>query len=244
MNSENFLFYQDRIVNFFTEYDTIHFGGWERNTQNLREKKQETLELSKFSVKNIEKKLTSFLTALQVFNLTHPDQPAALVRKPIFVTVTLSGKTEMTHQEIKRLMLQRFLETCRYNYSTKEHFWKAELQKNGNIHFHIITDHYINKYEIQKQWNVLQKKYGITEKYFKEHHTHNPPSTHVRAIADMEKSVRYVLKYVTKDESNGTIKGNVYRFSRRGQAPGHDTGRHFLLRARHRMPDQRRELCQ
>ncbi len=33
-------------------------------------------------------------------------------------------------------MLNRFLEKIRYQYNVKSYLWKAESQKNGNIHFH------------------------------------------------------------------------------------------------------------
>jgi len=207
-------FYENRIVEYFADYERNHLP---RNLTNL--KGLETLEkrpgyLSKYAQKNIETKLTPWLTSIKIYNHTHPEIHPRLRRRPIFVTLTLSQSTTLTHQQIKRQLLQQFLKTMRYREGVQETFWKAELQKNGNLHFHLVLDHYIKKKIIQKTWNSLQRKHGLTENYEKRFNKKEPPSTHVRIIQDMHHAIGYVMKYVSKNENKEPIKGNIYRFSK------------------------------
>ncbi len=44
-------------------------------------------------------------------------------------------------------------------YEGINYIWKAEMQKNENIHYHILTDAKINWKVIRKNWNQIQKIY-------------------------------------------------------------------------------------
>lgn len=47
--------------------------------------------------------------------------------------------------------------------------WKAELQKNGNIHFHLTTDIFIHYMLIRREWNNAISKLGYIERYAQTH---------------------------------------------------------------------------
>ena len=212
--SSMYRFYENRIVEYFDDYENFHKAKNLSNYTGLQDFDKRPGYLSKFAKKNIETRLTPWLTSIKIYNQLHPEISNRKKRKPIFVTLTLSQKTNLTHQEIKRQLLQKFLERMMYSQKVQETFWKAELQKNGNLHFHLVLDHYINKITIQKSWNSIQRKHGLTEEYEKKFHKKEPPSTHVRSIQNMEKSIRYVMKYVSKNSAGKKINGNIYRFSK------------------------------
>lgn len=65
------------------------------------------------------------------------------LRKIVFLTLTLPCKQNHTDKEIKRECLNRFLIDICKNCDIKVWMWVAELQKNGNIHFHLLIDNYI-----------------------------------------------------------------------------------------------------
>lgn len=213
-NSVLYRFYENRIIEYFDDYER---HGKARNLTDysgLRTANKRPGYLSKSAQKSIETKLTPWLTCIKIYNHLHPDLRPRLRRRPIFVTLTLSQKTDLTHQEIKRQLLQQFIKTIRYNEPVKEFFWKAELQKNGNLHFHLVFDHYIDKKTIQHTWNSLQRKKGLTQEYERKYHKTEPPSTHVKSIQDMDRAISYVMKYVSKNENKEPIQGNIYRFSK------------------------------
>lgn len=82
-----------------------------------------------------------------------------------FVTLTLPSKQMHDDKFIKRNLLNRFLITAERNFSVKNYFWRAEAQENGNIHFHILIDTYINWRQLRDTWNQICKDFGYIEAY-------------------------------------------------------------------------------
>lgn len=67
--------------------------------------------------------------------------------------------------------------------------WVAELQKNGNIHFHVLLNHRFPLEYYRRRWKV--------------------GNIDVQYINDNNHAVNYMRKYMTK-EDNAIIKGNRY----------------------------------
>ena len=83
----------------------------------------------------------------------------------VFVTLTLPSTQIHSDNEIKRTILNSFLiELTRYH-NVKNYLWRAEKQKNGNIHFHLIIDKFILFNELRKRWNRICNKLGYVDKY-------------------------------------------------------------------------------
>lgn len=82
-----------------------------------------------------------------------------------FITLTLPAKQMHDDKEIKAVLLNQFLVEMRKVYKVQNYVWKAELQKNGNIHFHIITDRYIDYQALRRRWNRLLNKLGYVDRY-------------------------------------------------------------------------------
>ena len=55
-----------------------------------------------------------------------------------FITLTLSSK--WLKNENYEGYVKKFIQTVRYKVGGFNYVWKSELQKNGNIHYHILTD--------------------------------------------------------------------------------------------------------
>lgn len=64
-------------------------------------------------------------------------------RKLVFLTITLPTKQVHTDNEIKRKCLNSYMITLLRKCDIRVWLWVAELQKNGNIHFHILVDNFI-----------------------------------------------------------------------------------------------------
>lgn len=43
--------------------------------------------------------------------------------------------------------------------------WRLEFQANGNVHYHIATDTYIDYFFAQKSWNAILSKHGYIQSY-------------------------------------------------------------------------------
>lgn len=86
-----------------------------------------------------------------------------------FITLTLSGKQEHPTAEITEKLFNQFLVEIRKIYKIENYVWRLEFQKNGNVHYHIVTDTYTDFHIVLKIWNRIQAKLGYVAKYTKKH---------------------------------------------------------------------------
>lgn len=85
--------------------------------------------------------------------------------KVSFVTLTLASKQIHSDNEIKAELLNQFFVEARKKWGVDKYVWRAEKQKNGNIHFHIIVDKFIPHYRLRAVWNRIQNKLGYVDRY-------------------------------------------------------------------------------
>jgi len=82
-----------------------------------------------------------------------------------FITLTLPSKQLHSDKEIKEKCLNQFLVELRKNYGLNNYLWKAELQGNANVHFHLITDKYMDFQALRRRWNRCINKLGYVDQY-------------------------------------------------------------------------------
>jgi len=85
--------------------------------------------------------------------------------KIAFITLTLPSAQKHSDNEIKRKCLASFLTEIERYHKVKNYVWRAELQKNGNIHFHILIDKFIHWNEVRNRWNRIINKLGYVTRY-------------------------------------------------------------------------------
>ena len=85
--------------------------------------------------------------------------------KIAFITLTLPSKQIHSDNEIKRTCLNSFIIELQKYEKVKNFIWRAELQRNGNIHFHIILDKFIPWNVIRNRWNRIVNKLGYVDRY-------------------------------------------------------------------------------
>lgn len=83
--------------------------------------------------------------------------------KASFVTLTLPSTQIHSDTEIKKI-LNNFLSTLRFH-GLKNYVWKMELQRNGNVHFHLVIDKFFHYYYLQALWNKNIEKLGYVSNY-------------------------------------------------------------------------------
>ena len=81
------------------------------------------------------------------------------------LTLTLPSEQKHTDNEIKHKALNNFFTQMRSKYELQNYLWKAEKQKNGNIHFHIVIDKYVEHSAIRSIWNKILDNLGYIESY-------------------------------------------------------------------------------
>jgi len=144
--------------------------------------------------------------------IINPSTGKAMSFKFNFITLTIySTDRNITGKEAHKQCLEPFLQWMRRVQKVKLYIWKAELQKRGQIHYHITTNKYIDKDDIRNKWNQLQRDAGYLDTFYKKYGRWNAPSTHVKKVRHVRDMASYLTKEIAKTMQNGTsIGGKVW----------------------------------
>ncbi len=122
-----------------------------------------------------------------------------VVFRVAFLTLTLPSKQIHSDAEIINKCLNSFLiELTRYH-CVKNYVWRAELQKNGNIHFHILLDKFVGWYDARNRWNRIINKLGYVDRFHEKHGHRTPNSTDIHSTRKIKNLKAYLTKYMSKD---------------------------------------------
>jgi hypothetical protein len=121
--------------------------------------------LSGKSRSKIRSLLSRWNYSIEEYNQSESRLSSRFQRKFGFLTLTLPSQQIESHKDVKRNHLNKFLIWLTRSYPTCSYFWKGELQKNGNIHFHILLDQFIPWREIRSQWNKILEVAGYVSAF-------------------------------------------------------------------------------
>lgn len=128
-----------------------------------------------------------------------------------FITLTIPGKERhIEAREGHKLLLEPWLLTMRRKAFLKTYIWKAEFQKNGQLHYHVTTPQWIHYQLIKDTWNNLMSKNGLLENWFQEHPYSMPNSTDVHKVYKVKNIAGYLMKYLSKNEQDKATKGKIW----------------------------------
>lgn len=187
---------------------------WENSLESAREAEKFSGKLSERSVRKIKNLVNTWNDNVYNYNLDMQRRGLRKRKRMVMITLTLSEDTDQPDNEIKRRMLNTFLTNTRRQYPGFLYLWRAERQKNGRLHFHIITDKYIPKKFVAKTWNDAQESFFQREWINKDAREAAWPSTKVEAIRDLTDGLMYLVKYVSKEDNGGLIYGRIWSASR------------------------------
>jgi hypothetical protein len=167
-------------------------------------------KMSKKTSKRVKKVIDIFCTALGCNLLKNGGDLKDLHKKIKFITLTLSAKQAHSDKFIRRYMLEQFIQILKRKENVKSYIYCSEAQKNGNIHFHIITNKFISHQKIRKYWNKIQAQYGYIDRFEKKHGHRDPNSTDIHKLNKIYSLPAYLTKYFTKDEHRREIRGHLW----------------------------------
>lgn len=157
---------------------------------------------------------------------------------PVLITLTLPSPQVHDDRVINRQCLQPFILYLKRHHGITHYFWRAEAQINGNVHYHILTDRYIDARDLQLAWNRAVNVLGYEDRYYEASGKVDPPSTDVHRMTDKVKDpitgelrsvdpVEYLIDYLTDVAHVSDVQGG---------APSDQDGRR-VLRGRYRRSD-------
>lgn len=89
--------------------------------------------------------------------------------KMCFLTLSLSSKQRHTTADVTKLLFNQLLTELRQRTGMSNYLWRLEYQKNGNVHYHLCTDCYLDYYFVLPIWNRIQDNHGYLNAYKAKH---------------------------------------------------------------------------
>lgn len=93
--------------------------------------------------------------------------------KMAFITLTLPSVQKHSTVFITKNLFNQFLTEVRQRTKMKNYVWRLEFQKNGNVHYHLATDTYLDYWFITKIWNRILSNYDYIQPYTAKHEKMN-----------------------------------------------------------------------
>lgn len=152
-------------------YNTVHIedGSLFRNPNNkMPISNSHSGVVSQKSSSRIKSKINWLVYKSKNQRVKYPNGTISTNFRISFITLTLPSRQRHSDKEIKQC-LDRFLTILRNRYNMCDYVWKAELQGNNNIHFHITTNIYINHLVIRSIWNRCINRLGYVDRYQKKY---------------------------------------------------------------------------
>lgn len=203
----------DKITVYSSCVDHVGRRVWNGDNLKKDRKKAYQGEQSATSIKRVKECLYTWCYSIAEGNKFNRSRGIKKKVKLVMATLTLSSKQIHTDKEIKAKVLEPFLKKLKYSYDIVNYFWRAEPQDNGNIHFHLVIDKFIDKFDLQDYWNFYQNKLGYVDRYYEKTGKVDPPSTQIQVFSGSAKSIEYLLKYLTKENNRRKIEGLQMRVS-------------------------------
>lgn len=156
--------------------------------------------------KRIAKAINIMVAACEKKKVFNPVKNCNVNFQLSFITLTIPDNTDISIKESHKLLLEPFLKWMRQVHKMKLYVWKCEVQKRGQLHYHITSDCFIHYQEIRNKWNKLIERASMMNE-FKDRFGHsNPNSTDVHSVRKVKDLAAYLIKYFTKSEQNETGK--------------------------------------
>lgn len=181
--------------------------------EEVPEKKQAySGTVTKGAQKRIAKAVSVLMQTSPVQRFYSPISGKKISFKLGFLTLTISStKKLLTAKEAHKLLLEPFLRILRNRYKLKSYIWKAELQKRGQIHYHLTINRWIHYKDLQRTWNSLQQKAGLLEEFYSKKGHYNPNSIDIHSVKNVQNLEAYLIKYLSKNESDkGATQGKIW----------------------------------
>jgi len=122
-------------------------------------------QFSKTSQKKLKNYIDWFVEQSKMKRVTNLKTKKDKFYKLNLITLTLPFEQFHSDQEIKNKLLNQFLVEAKKRWFMHNYIWRAEKQKNGNIHFHIVSDVFVPWQECRQVWNRICDKLDLVKMY-------------------------------------------------------------------------------
>jgi len=195
-------------------YERKEFTGISTKQHNNSNKRIQSYTgvLTPYSKKKLKRAIQLIVATAKDKEATNYKSGKTFKFKLNFITFTLPApQNEITDKQIKHC-LDNWIKRAKRKFGLGSYVWRAERQKNGNIHFHMITDTWIHYEKIRNDWNETLAPLGFIKRYQEKNGNKQPNSTDVHSITRIKNLSQYFIKYMSKKHKEGEkpITGKVW----------------------------------
>lgn len=147
------------------KHPVIHNTTIQKITTNQIKRQSHNFEISQNAYRNLKSKIN------WLYYLAKSKHVKTYAGKDIynfkinFLTLTLPSKQLTPTKEVTTNLLNTFLTEIRQRTGMENYVWRLEFQKNRNVHYHIVTDTYLDYHFVLKIWNRILKHNGYITAY-------------------------------------------------------------------------------
>jgi hypothetical protein len=137
------------------------------------------------------------------------------------ITLTIPTDRKLSSKEMNKRLLKRFLQFIERHAAKRRkklfYVWKCELQKRGQLHYHIILNYFIPWEVVQKFWVYLLTDTGLNADFYIKFGNHNPrAATKTESVkkdtpGQMRAYIlkRYLRKKADQEVREAIVKGDI-----------------------------------
>lgn len=156
--------------------------------------------LTKGAAKRLKNALELLVDISPNQKFTRPSDMKQFNFRLTFATFTLpSPQGEITDTQIVKECLAPMIQVMRRRWGMKHYVWRAEKQKNGNLHFHITTNRFIPYDQMRDEWNKAVNNLGFVDRFAVVHGHRHPNSTDIHSVRKVRDIAAYMVKYMSKE---------------------------------------------
>src|SRR4029077_8764488 len=192
-------------------YEQLYTRGWSNKFQNRMQlikvkEKAYSGDITQGSRKRMAKAVTLMSQIVKPVRMINPVSQREIFHRFSFVTLTVASGHLLTAREGYDQLLQHFLQWLRRTKGVELYIWKAEFQKRGQLHYHIVFPNFIHYKEIRAKWNELQKNAGLLDEYAKKYGHFNPNSTDIHETRGVNNMKAYIMKEMGKSANANKLR--------------------------------------
>lgn len=197
----------------YTEYNTkgkhlFNQYRW-KSDNNLRNGTYKG-ELTNGAKKRLTKAIELLCQSIKPHYIKNPVTGHTQKHRLSFITLTVSQTENLTARQVYDTCFKHFLQWLRRTEKVSTYVWKCEVQKRGQIHYHITTPSWIHYQHIKDKWNNLQRSAGYVKEFKSKYGHDNPNSTDIKEVKNVKNLSGYLLKEFCKSIQNPHTTGKVW----------------------------------
>ena len=118
-----------------------------------------------------------------------------------FCTLTLPVKQMHDDKVLKQDLLNPFIKALQRDQGLVNYLWRAEPQRNRNIHFHLFLDRFIDYDIIARYWDYHLEFLGYITAYAEQSGSLFAPATQIVRVPKEGQLRDYIAKYLSKAQA-------------------------------------------